>query len=382
MPGEVNIHDAWRAAREVSPYLHMDAGAAARTSRATRRAMAAHADAESGRGAYVAEVEAGERIWSLRTDIGHLLGVGAGDIALMESGSAALAQLLAAWPVAAGDSVACAPSEWGPNRAAFVDRGLRLVSLPVDDDGMVDLEALPSLLETARPALVSLTVAASHRALVQPARAVADTCREYGVPVLCDMAQAVGQVAVHDVGADAMFGSGRKWLAGPRGVGFLAVHPDTAIQLRPAWPALREADWPGEAQPVRRLESREANVAGRAGLAQAVREYLDLGPERVRANLTELGRRTREALADLPGWTVLDRLDAPGAVTTLQPPAGLSPAQARTRLQTDHLIVTTAAGVERAPEEMTRPVLRLTPHLDTSEADLERLRDALIKVGR
>lgn len=368
---------AWRSARPPSPYLHLDSGAAGRSSTAVLDAVTAHLRAEVERGAYVAELEAAEAVRDLRADLGGLLGVGSEDVGLVESASTALAQLLAAWPVEPGDTVACPPSEWGPNLSAFRDRGLRAVALPVEPGGTVDLAALPDFLDRERPALVHLTVAAAHRALVQPAAQVSPVCRERGVPLLTDCAQALGQVDLTGVGADATYGTGRKWLAGPRGVGWLAVRPDADVRLRPSWPSLREQDWPGEATTARRLESREAHVAGRLGLAQAVREHLALGPERVHAGLSDAGRRTREALADLPGWTVVDAVDAPGAVTTLVPPDGLSPLTAWARLLDEARVVTTAAGTERAPGEMRVPTLRLTPHVDLTVEDLARLRAAL-----
>jgi pyridoxal 5-phosphate dependent beta-lyase len=373
----VNVRAGWKAARTASTYLHLDSGAAGRTSTASQRAVAAHATAESERGAYVAQAAATDVLASLRADLGGLLGVGRDDVGFVESASTALGQLLASWRLSAGEVVACAPSEWGPNLRAFRDQGLRVVHLPVDDAGTVDVEALPGYLDRVRPALVHLTVAAAHRALVQPAQAVVAVCRPRELPVLCDLAQALGHVPVHHIGADAVYGTGRKWLAGPRGVGFLAVRPDTGVQLRPVWPALGAADWPGETPVARRLESREGHVAGRVGLAQAVREHLDLGPGALHAELAAVGRGTRWALADLPGWTVCDQLDAPGAVTTLLPPPGLTAAEARTRLLTEHAIVTTAVGVERAPGEMTQPTLRLTPHVDTGIEELLRLHDAL-----
>lgn len=376
----MELSETWRAARTASSYLHLDTGAAGRTSTVTQRAVAGHLAAEAERGAYVAELEAAEVLRSLRVDLGGLLGVGPEDVGFVESASTALAQLLLSWPLSAGEVVGCAPSEWGPNLSAFCDRGLRVAHLPVDGVGVIDVDALPDWLDRVRPALVHVTVAAAHRALVQPAEAVVEVCRSRGVAVLCDLAQALGQVPVEGIGADAAYGTGRKWLAGPRGVGFLAVHPDTVVRLRPVWPALREQDWPGEAPVARRLESREAHVAGRLGLAQAVREHLDLGPAQVHAELAAVGRRTREALCDLPGWRVRDHVDAPGAVTALLPPPGLTPPEVRARLLTEHRIVTTAAGIERAPGEMTEPALRLTPHVDLADEDLLRLRSALSSV--
>jgi pyridoxal 5-phosphate dependent beta-lyase len=132
-----------------------------------------------------------------------------------ESTSAALAALLAAWPLRAGDTVAVAPSEWGPNLATFEHRGLRVTELAVHGDGTIDLEYLRCLLAGAPPAFVHLTQVASHRALVQPAAEAAALCRAAGVPLWIDAAQALAH-ADTACGADVLYGTGRKWLTGPR----------------------------------------------------------------------------------------------------------------------------------------------------------------------
>jgi pyridoxal 5-phosphate dependent beta-lyase len=40
-------------------------------------------------------------------------------------------------------------------------------------------------------------------------------------------------------------------------------------------------------------------------------------------------------------------------------------------------IVTTSAGIERAPRELTMPVLRISPHVDTTTDDLTTFAAAL-----
>jgi pyridoxal 5-phosphate dependent beta-lyase len=70
-------------------------------------------------------------------------------------------------------------------------------------------------------------------------------------------------------------------------------------------------------------------------------------------------------------------VDEPTATTTLRPPDGVDVVTTRARLLNDHGIVTTAIGPERAPGEMTGPVLRISPHIDTTLDDLEALAAAL-----
>src|ERR671928_82036 len=103
-------------------------------------------------------------------------------------------------------------------------------------------------------------------------------CRAAGVPLVVDAAQAVGHVDTN-AGADVVYGTSRKWLAGPRGVGFLCARPAVAAQLTPTLPE------PEGVPPLRAFESGEAHVAGRVGLVVAVGEHLAAGPQRVRPRL-------------------------------------------------------------------------------------------------
>jgi pyridoxal 5-phosphate dependent beta-lyase len=90
---------------------------------------------------------------------------------------------------------------------------------------------------------------------------------------------------------------------------------------------------------------------------------------------------TRTALAGVAGWQVVEPTDEPSAITTLTPPDGVDPAVVRAKLIAEHRIVATYAGTERAPREMTRPALRLSPHVDASAEDLEAFVAALVAVS-
>src|SRR5205085_8390330 len=102
--------------------------------------------------------------------------------------------------------------------------------------------------------------------------------------------------------------------------------------------------------PVWLLQSAEAHIAGRIGLCHAVGEFIEAGPERVWRRLAEVGSRTREALADLPGWSVVTSAGPAGtgsATTALRATAGQDIAAARARLRAEHGIGTSACGVPR-----------------------------------
>ena len=366
---------SWAAARPPARHLHLDTAAAGRSSAAVIDAVRQHLLAEASLGAYVAEGGVEEQLERARAVVGELLAMPAAGVAFVESATAGRDALLAAWPLAPGAAVAVAPSEWGPNLAAFEHRGLTVRPLTVAADGTVDLEALATLLADDPPAIVHLTHVASHRPLVQPVAAAVELARAAGVPVWVDAAQALGHVDTAQAtgGADAVYANSRKWLNGPRGVGVVAVAERHWSTLRP----LRLASVPDGASPVRHLESHEANVAGRVGFAVALDEHLALGPRLVRQRLSDVGRLTREALAATVGWQVVGNLGAPSAITALRPVAGQGVVATRARLLDQHGIVTTVAAPARAPRELTGALLRISPYVDVTPSMLQRVRIAL-----
>ena len=361
---------SWRSVRPRPAGIHLDSAASSRQTHRALEAAAHHARHEAELGGYVAEATADDLLQQGRSVLGGLVGMAAADVAFVESAQAALVALLGGWRLPAGSRVACLPGEYAPNVAQLRAAGLRPEPLPVDGLGRADVDGVARLLAADPPAFVHLTHIGSHRGLLQPAREIASLCRDAGVPFVLDAAQSLGHVDV-DLGADAVYGTSRKWLTGPRGVGMLVVRPALTARLVPVLPE------PEGDPPMRALESGEAHIAGRIGLVVAVGEHLAAGPDAVRERLAALGRLTRELLDGVAGWRTVEPPDEPTATTTLRPPDGVDVVETRTRLLTEHGIVLSAIAPTRAPGEMTGPVLRVSPHVDATVEDLEALAAAL-----
>ncbi|TGD89669.1 ergothioneine biosynthesis PLP-dependent enzyme EgtE [Mycolicibacterium sp. CH28] len=362
---------SWRAARLPAAGVHLDSAACSRQALAAIEAAAAHARHESEVGGYVAAQAAAPALDAGRAGVAALTGMSADDVVFTTGSGNALELLLGVWSMAR--SVACLPGEYGPNLAAFAAHGFATRPLPVDDLGRVDPEAASESLRADPPAMVHLTALGSHRGVAQPVSDLAAVCRDIGLPLVIDAAQALGHLDCA-VDADAIYSSSRKWLAGPRGVGVLAVRPALAdLLLTP--------QWAGPLSALQCLEIGEANIAARIGFSVAVGQHLAAGPYDVRGRLAALGHLTRATLADVAGWRVVEPADEPTAITTLAPTDGADPAQVRARLIAEHGIVTTAAGTERAPMELVAPVLRVAPHVDNTAEDLEVFAAALRTVS-
>jgi pyridoxal 5-phosphate dependent beta-lyase len=154
----------------------------------------------------------------------------------------------------------------------------------------------------------------------------------------------------------------------------LAIAPALAERLRPRLPP---PEWDLPSTVMDRLEHGENNLAARGGLSVALGEFLAAGPQNIRDGLARLGRLTRDALAGLDGWRVVEPADEPTAITTLIATKGADPQQVSAWLIAERGIVTTYAELQRAPFEMTAPMLRVSPHVDTTPDDLAVFAEAL-----
>ena len=338
--------------------VHLDSAACSRQSYAAIDAAAAHARHEAEVGGYVAAEAAAPVLAAGRTAVAALTGFTADEVVFTTGSSHGLDLLLADWR--GPRTVACLLGEYGPNLKTMARHGFDVSVLPVDADGRLDVDAAAAALAADPPALVHLTLLGSHRGIVQPAAALAAVCRSLGLPVIVDAAQAFAHVDCAHLDADAVYSSSRKWTAGPRGVGVLAARPGLLAD-----------------ETLAELDHTEVNVAARVGFSVAIGLHVEAGPERIQDRLAEVGALSRTALAELPGWRVVEAVDEPSAITTVVPPDGVDPVAVRSRLIAEHRIVTTCAGVERAPREMVRPALRVSPHVDVAAGDLDLLVAAL-----
>jgi cysteine desulfurase/selenocysteine lyase len=134
---------------------------------------------------------------------------------------------------------------------------------------------------------------------------------------LLDACQSVGQmpIDVNRIGCDMLAATSRKFLRGPRGMGFLYVRDTMIDRLQPPLLDVRAIHWEQwvsrtqyELAPrARRFENWETNYAAKIGMGVAIEYALQWGLDEVWARVKQLGRSLREGLADLPGVTLRDR---------------------------------------------------------------------------
>ena len=280
-------------------------------------AVTGHLALECEVGGYEAEARAGPAIERMYGALAELLRVHPHEIAYVENATRAWDMAFYALPLAEGDRIVTHASEYASNYLAFLQiakrLGIEIDVAPSDASGQIDVDALSGVIGP-RTRLVAITHVPTQGGLINPAAEVGQVARDHGLIYLLDACQSAGQIDldVGAIGCHILSGTGRKFLRGPRGTGFLYVSDEVVDRLEPPFVDLHAATWTDDdgyelAPGARRFENWESYVAGRVGLAAAVDYALNLGLPAIEARITALADRLRDRLATIAGVTVHDQ---------------------------------------------------------------------------
>jgi selenocysteine lyase/cysteine desulfurase len=296
--------------------LHFNNAGAALMPDRVIEAVNGHFQREVETGGYEAAGEAADRLSAVYSSAAKLIGADASEIALVENATVAWQLAFYSFRFQPGDRILTAKAEYAANYVAYLQAakrwGVEVVVIPNDETGAVSIPALEELIDD-RVKLISVTHIPTNGGLVNPAAEIGRVARQAGIPFLLDSCQTIGQmpVDVQEIGCDILTATGRKYLRGPRGTGFLYVSSAMLDSLEPPMIDHHAADWvaPDRYQlrpDARRFENWENNVAGLLGLGAALDYTLQLGQQAIWERIRDLAGELRASLSSLNGVTVQD----------------------------------------------------------------------------
>jgi selenocysteine lyase/cysteine desulfurase len=280
-------------------------------------AVVGHLELEARIGGYEAADQARAGRDRTYEAVSALLNCSPDEVALVENATRAWDMAFYAMSFEPGERILTCEAEYASNYIAYLqvaeDTGAVIEVIPNDGHGQVSVDALRQMLGRGRVGLVGITHVPTNGGLVNPAEEIGALTREAGVPFLLDACQSAGQwpLDVERIGCDMLSVTGRKFLRGPRGTGFLYVRREMISRLEPPLLDLHAATWTSldeyEIDPTaRRFENWESYVAGQIGLGVAVDYALEWGIEAIQARVTQLAAYLRVSLEVVPGVKVRD----------------------------------------------------------------------------
>ncbi len=316
-PPGLDVVKARRETPGCQNVLHFNNAGAALMPEAVHSALTRHLDLELQLGGYEAAARAERPLNRVYDSLARLLNCQSEEIAVVENATRAWDMAFYALDLGPGDRILTSASEYASNYIAYLQvarrTGARVEAIPPDETGQISLTALEeSIADDVK--LIAITHVPTNGGLVNPAAAVGRLAGAAGIPFLLDACQSVGQmpVDVEAIGCDMLSATGRKYLRGPRGTGFLYVRKELIEKLEPPFLDLHAAQWVDFENYVirpdaRRFENWESYVAGKAGLAVAVEYALEWGLEAIYARIQALAGELRRKLAAIPGVSVHDQ---------------------------------------------------------------------------
>jgi cysteine desulfurase/selenocysteine lyase len=276
----------------------------------------AHLRLETEIGGFIAADLAGDKAAHVYDTLSQLIGCQPEEIAIIENATRAWDMAFYSLPFQPGDRILTSMAEYGSNYIAFLQiarrTGAVVEAVPNDQYGQVSVEALQNLIDE-RVKLIAITHVPTNGGLVNPAAEIGKIARQANILYLLDACQSVGQlpIDVQAIGCDLLSATGRKYLRGPRGTGFLYVRRDLIEQLEPPFLDVHAAKWISKDRyevraDARRFENWETNYPTKIGLGVAVDYALAWGVDKIWTRVSSLASSLRTRLQQIPRVQVRD----------------------------------------------------------------------------
>ena len=369
--------------------VHFNNAGAALPPQVVTDAVLEYTAREALTGGYEAQDAAAAQLAATYDALATLLGARREQIALIENATRAWDMAFYGIPLQRGDRILTCRSEYASNYLAYLQvsrrLGVRVEVIPDDASGALDTAAAARLLDRDVK-LISITHVPTNGGLVNPAAAVGELARSAGCYYLLDACQSVGQmpIDVEAIGCDFLSSTGRKFLRGPRGTGFLYAGERALAEIEPPFIDGRAATWTAAQQfefrrDARRFENWEFNCATRLGLGVAARYASTLGLDAIWARVQSLATTLRARLAAVPGVQLCDRGQMRCGIVSFVC-AGLAPQSIKSALagRRINVSVSDAAWTRIDMDARALPaVVRASVHYYNSEEEIDTVVSAI-----
>ena len=281
---------------------------------------------EARQGGYEMEYTYREQLENVYQLIAGLIHAEKDEVAIVENASMAWGLAFNGIDFKKGEVIITSEMEYVTNLLGFLNaeqtHGIEIKVIPNDGQGNFSLQALEEAI-SPHTRLIAITHIASTAGAVLPVIEIGKIARKHNILYLVDACQTVGQIPINvkEIGCDILSATGRKYLRGPRGTGFLYVSKEIQDTLKILFLDGHTAQLINEnafeiRNDARRFELFEKNRALSLGLGKAIEYALNIGVERIWQRVQFLATVMRRQLGTIDGITVHDHGEQKGGIVT------------------------------------------------------------------
>ncbi|MEM1327918.1 MAG: aminotransferase class V-fold PLP-dependent enzyme [Bacteroidota bacterium] len=372
-------------------YTHLNNAGASLVPRSVVNAQLDYIEFESRTGGYEAAAYRAAAIQAFYSRAAQLFNTESHHIAFMTSATEAFNKALSSIPFEEDDVILTTDDDYVSNQIAFLTlrkrMGIKIVRAAKYSDGGVNVNSVAELIQKHNPRLVAITHIPTNSGTIQDVAAIGKLCRQRGTWYIVDGCQSAGQldIDIQAIGCDFYSATFRKFLRGPRGTGLLCISRRVVAEnLTPLFPDLGGANWisPYDYEMVdnaKRFEYWERNYANLMGASAALTYAIDIGMPEIESRIKKLTQYTREKLAALPGFRLMDKGKNLGAIISLHSDRMTShELKAYLINKNIHTSVTErSSALIDLDEKGVDSVLRISPHYYNTEAEIDHVVDML-----
>lgn len=314
------------------------------------------------------------------------------NIAFTNSATDGYAKALSSISFKDGDCIITTNDDYISNHIAFISlqrryriKVIRAVNMP---DNELDLAYFEHLIQKHRPKLIAVTHIPTNSGLIQNVKGVGKLCKQYDILYLVDACQSVGQLVVDvtKMNCDFLTATGRKFIRGPRGTGFLYVSDHVLAQkMAPLFLDSNGAEWTAFddyqlSETAKRFEFFERSNASLLGLTEALKYANAIGMVNIENYNRKLSEMLRSHLLD-NGFRILDKgnqlssiitfCEQDGKIDTIQKIIKENNIIFKVNNKNGALIDFTLKNVDQA--------IRLSPHYFNTMEEIEKV-SAMLKL--
>ena len=271
---------------------------------------------EATLGGYEVKTKYDNIINEFYTEAAQLINASADEIAIVGNASDGINKMLFSIPWTVGDVILTTEVEYGNCYLNYLklkeEKGIEVKIVPSDDDGNILLEKMKEMISPAVK-LITATHIPTNSGLIMPAEEIGEIAKKHNILYLLDACQSVGHIPVdvEKIQCDFLSTTSRKYLRGPRGMGFIYVRKEVLKKLTPATLDMVTAQWKDADNyeldcNIKIFEQWEKSYALVLGFSKALSYLNNLGVENTWKRIQHLSTYLRSELEKIGGIEVTD----------------------------------------------------------------------------